>query len=58
MKNLKIDKTINRIKRKQLEESIISDKNVNIDIKESARKVKNSKEARAVAQKKKKKRQK
>ena len=58
MKNLKIDKTINRIKRKQLEESIISDKNVNTDIKESARKVKNSKEARAVAQETKKKRQK
>ena len=56
MKNLKTDKTINRIKRKQLEESIISDKNVNIDIKDSARKVKNSKEARAVAQETKKKR--
>ena len=51
MKNLKIDKNIKRIKRKQLEKSIISDKNVNIDIKESARKVKNSNEVRAVPQK-------
>ena len=36
--------------KKQLEESIMSDKNVNTDIEESARKIKNSDEAAVVVQ--------
>ena len=51
MKNFEVDKTTNKIRKtkkeieKQLEESMISDENVNKDIKESDSKVKNSEES-------------
>ena len=56
MKNLEVDGNVKKLKKtkeeikKQLEESIMSDDNMNIDMQKSARKVKSSEEAAAVIQ--------
>ena len=57
MKNLEVDGNVKKLKKtkeeikKQPEESIMSNDNVNIDMQKSARKVKSSEEAAAVIQK-------
>ena len=56
MKNLEVDGNVKKLKKtkeeikKQPEESIMSDDNMNIDMQKSARKVKSSEEAAAVIQ--------